>query len=147
MYIGAALALIGGIFSLFTVEAGIQASLNQTSVQLSEREYEAAASLARGLAYAAAIFGMVVGTGLWIWMALANNAGRKWARIVATVFAAIGIIGGIVSLISSAASRSLIAGSMILGILTLLVSIAALVYLWLRPSTEYYNFKSQKITY
>ena len=147
MYVGAALALIGGIFGLFTVELGIQLGLNSTDVQLSAREYEAAATIARVVAYVGVIFGIVVGTGLWIWMAMANNAGRKWARILATVFAAIGIIGGLVSLISNSANHTLVLANMIFGILTLIVSVAALVYLWLKPSTEYYNFKSQKITY
>lgn len=147
MYVGAALALIGGIFGLFTVELGIQLGLNQENLALNVREYEAVATIGRVVAYAGVIFGMVVGTGLWIWMAMANNAGRKWARIVATVFAAISIIGGLVSMIMNGANHTLILGSMIFGILTLIVSVAALVYLWLKPSTEYYNFKSQKITY
>lgn len=147
MYVGAALALISGIFGLFTVEESVRLALGQSNAPMSGSNYEAAVSLARGAAYAGVIFSIVVATGLWIWMAIANNAGKSWARIVATVFGVIGIIGNLGSMGTAAAGRTLIIGSLIFGILTLIVSIAALVYMWLKPSTEYYKFKSQKISY
>lgn len=147
MYAGAALAIVGGIFSLVTIEQGIQLGLNSSNTRLSGREYETAASVARAIAYAGVLFSIVVGTALWIWMALANNAGKNWARIVATGFAGIGIVSQLISVVSSGANHTLIVGSLIFGILTLIVSIAALTLMWLKPSSEYYKFKSQKVVY
>src|SRR5215471_14912088 len=35
---------------------------------------------------ASGIPGAIIGVGLWIWMAKANQAGKNWARITSTVF-------------------------------------------------------------
>lgn len=148
MYVGAALSLIGGIFSLFQIDQVLQLALSQAGTsELSGSSYEAAKSVAQATAYGTAIFGLVVSTALWIWMALANDGGKSWARIVATVFAAIGILGGAYSLISGFVTQMIFVNNLIFGVLTLIVSIAALVLIWLKPSTEYYKFKSQKVLY
>ncbi|WP_394940303.1 hypothetical protein [Psychromicrobium sp. YIM B11713] len=148
MFVGAALALLGGIFSLFQIDRVLDLALSQANTsELSGSSYESAKSIAQAAAYGTAIFSLVISTALWIWMALVNNAGKSWARVVATVFAGIGIIGGIYSLISGLVSKMMFWDNLIFGILTLLVSIAALVLIWLKPSTEYYKFKSQKVLY
>jgi hypothetical protein len=35
----------------------------------------------------------MLGVGLWVWMAVKNGHGRKWARVVATVFGVINVLG------------------------------------------------------
>lgn len=35
----------------------------------------------------------IVGVCLWVWMAIKNGQGRKWARVVATIFGVINLIG------------------------------------------------------
>lgn len=114
---------------------------------MSGTQYEAAKSGAQIGGYFGGIFGLVVGTGLWIWMAFANNAGKKWARVLSTVFAAFSIIGGLYTVISGLLTQTIFVSGLVLGILTSLVSVVALVFIWLKPSTEYYNFKSQKTLY
>ncbi len=57
MYVGAGLEVLGLIFNLIT----------------------------RG-STASGIPGALLGIGLWIWMAKANQAGKNWARITSTVF-------------------------------------------------------------
>ena len=43
------------------------------------------------------VIGGVIAVGLWLWMAWANGRGRRWARIVATVFFAINTLDLIAS--------------------------------------------------
>lgn len=148
MYVGAALSLIGGLFSLFQVDRAVQIALSQPSVsQLNGSNFESVKSATQAITYGSIIFALVISTGLWIWMALANSGGKSWARIVATVFAGLGILGGIYSLISNFVTKSIFVDNLIIGILSLIVSITALVLLWLKPSTEYIKFKSQKVLY
>jgi hypothetical protein len=35
----------------------------------------------------------VLGVGLWIWMAVKNGDGRRWARVLATAFGVVNLIG------------------------------------------------------
>ena len=58
MYVGAGLEVLGLIFNLITRQGST----------------------------AAGIPGTLIGIGLWIWMARANQAGKDWARITSTVF-------------------------------------------------------------
>lgn len=46
---------------------------------------------------------LVVGNGLWLFFGLKMLAGRNWARIVLTVFAALGVLGTLTSLGSATA--------------------------------------------
>jgi hypothetical protein len=48
--------------------------------------------------HASVVFSGIFDLVLWIWMALANQAGRPWARILGTVFFALAILSDIVSL-------------------------------------------------
>jgi hypothetical protein len=47
---------------------------------------------------------VVLGVGLWIWMAVKNGDGRRWARVVATAF-------GMVNLIAFAFALALVASN------------------------------------
>ncbi|MSR98584.1 hypothetical protein [Arthrobacter sp. BL-252-APC-1A] len=58
--------------------------------------------------------------------------GHNWARIVATVFAALGAFG-LINLSTAGALMTL------LTVLSILLPIVAVVMLWMKPSTEYFN--------
>ena len=79
-----------------------------------------------------------IGIALWLFMAWANGKGKSWARIVATVLAALYIV----SFLVNAASGQMTGASMVLSILTLLVAIGTLVMLWRKDSSEFYRAQS-----
>jgi hypothetical protein len=105
------------------------------------------AGLGRGGGYV----GSAVGTVLWSWMALANRAGRKPARIIATVFFGIDTLAllmlflvfhvllhlaarvgtSVSSIMGTTGSALLVGGVWLLGLTTVLL-------LWRKESSDYY---------
>ncbi len=96
--------------------------------------------LARQTAEAAALFGTVLGVvfiavyGLFVWFAW---RGYNWARIVLWVLAGLGIASGLVGVAVGSPLPFLDA----LGVFQLLLLIAAVVLLALKPSHEWYRFR------
>jgi hypothetical protein len=115
MYVGGALELVGFVLNLAAGASG------QAAVEA------------------------IIGAGLWFWMARANRQGKNWARITSTVFfgldclAFILIIALVGSVSAKAAGIVLAAGS-----IQWLIGLAAVILLWRRPSTEYFNAMSGK---
>lgn len=99
---------------------------------------QSASTSAVDAAYAVAIVSILIfgalGAALWFWMAWKNGEGRGWARIVATVFAVINLIGTLASL--GAAGTSPI--STLLGAAGLVVGLGALVLLYRPDSKRFY---------
>ena len=136
MYVGAALSLLG-LLSTFlmrdTIRDAVQKASDDAATQMTSSEIDAAVSVAIG-------FGVVIGligVALWLWMASANGKGRKWARIVATVFFALSVLSTLGSLVQHPPVLSLIISivSLVLG--------AYIIYLLYRPeSTQYYDAQS-----
>jgi hypothetical protein len=81
-----------------------------------------------------AAFIAIISLALWIWMAWANSGGRNWARIVSSVLFGIFTVYLLFSLggIATGAGK-------IVELVTWLLAIAALVLLWLRPSSAYFK--------
>jgi biotin transporter BioY len=87
------------------------------------------------------IAGAAVLGGLWLWMARKNKQGRPWARVVSTIFF------GVFTVYLSLASLALFAGgeskAAVVAVLTLMldwvIGLAALVFLWLNQSGQYYQ--------
>jgi hypothetical protein len=111
-----------------------------------------AASLNRGGLGSADALGLTIGSALgaafgillWIWMASANKAGKRWARIVTTLFFAIDTVsiaflvhelGGFKHL-AAGVGGSLLAVVLIAADWGLRLTIVAL--LWRRDSSDYY---------
>ena len=98
------------------------------------------AELTRQTAEAGALVGTVIGFvfiavyGLFVWFAW---RGRNWARIVLWVLAGLGILSGLVGLAVGSPLPFLSA----LGVFQLLLLIAAVVLLALKPSHEWYRFR------
>ncbi|MGI9093083.1 MAG: hypothetical protein ACR2FF_06520 [Mycobacteriales bacterium] len=75
----------------------------------------------------------IIFAALYIFFALKIRAGRNWARIVVTVLLVLGILGGLANAVNSNYNGAFKAFSVI----GLILNVAILVLLWLRPSNEY----------
>jgi hypothetical protein len=129
MYGGAVLSAISLIIALVTVgslrTAIHQAFPHYTASQVHNAEVAT-------IAVAVAI--QLVGIGLWIWMALANQAGKNWARMVATVLFAVNTL-----FLFLGFARPGAIGSRVLGIVIWLAGVGAVVFLWRRESSAYFQ--------
>jgi heme A synthase len=103
-------------------------------------EQGADAELTRQTAEAGALIGIVVGFvffavyGLFVWFAW---RGYNWARIVLWVLAGLGILSGLAGLAFGSPLPFLSA----LNVFQLLLLVAAVVFLALKPSSEWYRFR------
>lgn len=133
MFVGAAISAVGVLLT-FTQTDAIRESVEDSDSSLSESEVDALVNF--GIAFAVVIG--LVGVGLWIWMAVTNGQGKSWARVVATVFGVLNVLGGLISLSGPGATT--------VSLLTNLVSIvlaAVILFLLYRPeSSRYYEAKS-----
>ncbi|MFZ3453706.1 hypothetical protein [Arthrobacter sp. 7Tela_A1] len=77
------------------------------------------------------IFFAVISIAISLLVALFIRKGHNWARIVATVFAVLGLIN-----LTGAGAGGLVAVTTILGVL---LPVAAVILLWMKPSTEFFN--------
>jgi hypothetical protein len=76
----------------------------------------------------------VIGVALWLWMARKNAQGKNWARILSTVLFALATLDlfGVVS------QPKTVLG-LIFPVLTWLVGLGAVVFLWRKESTEFFK--------
>jgi len=129
MYAGAALEVISLIVAVLTISslksAIMKADPNFTATQLHNTEVAGTAAV---------VVGAVITIGLWLWMAWANGRGRSWARVVATVFFAINTLDLIASFVRVHATATVI-----VAILIWLVGLAAIVFLFRRDSSAFYQ--------
>lgn len=71
---------------------------------------------------------------LYILLVLQLRKGRNWARIVVTVLLGLGVISGL-----SSVSQPATGANKTLGVLGLVIDIAVLVLLYLKPAADYYR--------
>jgi hypothetical protein len=130
MYAGAAVSAVSLIISLATISGtkdAIKPSLTATQVnQLNT------------FIIALAVVSGVIGVALWLWMARKNGQGKSWARILSTVLFALATVDlfGVVS------QPKTVLG-LVFPVLTWLIGLGAVVFLWRRESTEF--FKPQRL--
>jgi hypothetical protein len=76
----------------------------------------------------------VIGVALWLWMARKNEQGKNWARILSTVLFGLATLDlfGVVS------QPKTVLG-LIFPVLTWLVGLGAVVFLWRKESTEFFK--------
>ncbi len=136
MYVGAVLSLLGALSTLLFRDAirdGVQKASDKAATPMTSSEIDTAVSVG----VTVAVISGLIGVALWLWMASANGKGRKWARIVATVFFVLSVLSTLSSLIQHPPVLSLV-----LGILSVLLG-AYIIYLLYRPeSTQYYDAQS-----
>jgi hypothetical protein len=130
MYVGAAASLIGIIITVLDRHA-IRTALANNNHKLTASQINTNYHAALGVA----IVGGLIGVGLWIWMAFMCKAGRSWARIVSTVFFGIETLE-----LAVGSARTGSGGAVrIYGILIWLIGLAAIIFLWQRPSSEFFK--------
>lgn len=134
MLFGAGLSVLTLIYSLTTLgdlkdEIREQAIKDDPNVSQSTID----AAYAIGISFAV-IFGLF-GALLWVWMAWKNGQGRSWARVVATVFGGLNVLGALFTF-SSGTADSLSVGSTLV---SLALAVIILVLLWKPESTRFYQ--------
>ena len=130
MYAGAAVSAVSLIVSLIIPLANVastKASIKKAHPTYTGSQVNQVFNLGIGLAI---IFG-VLGAGLWLWMARANNDGRNWARILSTVFFTIATVE-LLPALSSAGPLSLL-----FTLVLWVIGAAAVFFLWRGESTEF----------
>ena len=140
MYAGAALSALTTIIGLVTKNQ----VLDDFRVKLTEEGRTDVANLvdnASSSLNVSIIGGGIIGILLWIWMAMANGKGQKWARIVATILFAINTIGMIFTFFSSPRPHVI---SLILNVLMWLAGLAAIYFLYTKESSAFFDRASVK---
>ena len=139
IWAGGALSLIGVIITLSFSSRIKTAVINAANKSNRTATHKLTAAQIHSLGNATvlllAVFG-VIGVLLWVWMAWANNRGRPWARIVATVLFGLNTIAVVLEL--GRASVSLITVA-----LGWLIGLGAIVLLWNKQTTQYINAGKQ----
>lgn len=133
MYVGAALSVVG-IVVTWATKSQLRDQVAAASPSLTPDQVDTALTVSLGFA---SVVGLV-GVGLWVWMALANQAGKSWARVVATVLGGLGLAGALFSL------RSATGISIVLQLVSVLLAITILVLLWRPASSAYYKARSAR---
>ena len=86
------------------------------------------------------VFGLI-GTGLWVWMAVMNDKpGKNWARILATVFGGLYLAFGTLGLIGGAIGGQTTLNTAI-NVITLIIAVLA-IFMWQGSSTAWYTRRS-----
>jgi hypothetical protein len=130
MYAGAVASLIGIVIALTTLSS-IKSQIISKNPSLTTTQVNNAEHVAIGILIASGL----IGAALWLWMAQSAKAGKGWARIVSSVLFAIqtiNVLAGAAAVASGGASR-------IYSIVIWLIGLGAIIFLWQRSSTEYFN--------
>jgi hypothetical protein len=134
IYAGATIQAVAVIIEILVVRSHLQSILAKVSTTtLTPSQQHTAEAFAIGLLVVAGILGVSV----WLWMASKNNAGRKWARILSTVFFALLSLG-----MFGVFAQQVTVDSRILPVAEWLVGLIAIVLLWQRESSEFFSARS-----
>lgn len=132
MYVGAGLSAIG-LIGVLAISGRIKAAVGRALRSARTGGHSlTAAQIHAGENFYLAVFIVIllIAIGLWVWMAWANGKGKGWARVVSSVFFGLDTLWVIFS-----ASRTVT--TLVFGVLSWLVGIAALIFLWRRETSEY----------
>jgi hypothetical protein len=139
MWIGAAVTVLGSLSAFLFVDQireEVEAQALEDGQVVNETALDAAVTF--GLVFAL-VSGLLT-AGLWVWMAVMNGKGRSWARIVATVFASLGIVFGLIGLLGAGLGGAgpVTAPDVVRQIITLGLAIGTTVLLWSKQNATYY---------
>jgi hypothetical protein len=129
MYAGAALSAIDLIVGLVTI-GSLKSAIKKADPTFTSSQVHTAEV---GLVAFTVIIGLI-GIGLWIWMALANNSGKSWARIIGTVLFGLNTLFVVLSLVRPHASLGLV-----FGLVVWLAGLGAVILLWRPESSQYFT--------
>ena len=132
MYVGAAVSTVSLIISLADIGAV------KTAIKKAKPSWTAAQvnQYDRFLITVAIVSG-VIGIGLWLWMARANNQGKNWARILSTVLFCLATL----DLIGVFSQPKTVLG-LVFPLLTWLVGLGAVLLLWRPESSAFFKPRS-----
>lgn len=88
---------------------------------------------ARTAAIVGAVIGLLIFGGLWILLSVFLLRGRNWARITATVLAALGLLFGLLNLVAGNNPALLV----VLGMIEVALYLALLIFMWRSDSSQY----------
>lgn len=133
MWVGAALSLIG-LLTAFGLQDDVR---DMVADQLASQGTPISPELVEAtvtVTLAIAVVSGLLGTGLWILNAVFCGRGAGWARILATVLGGFYLVNALFSLTqpSPAVSKLLV-------VLNVAVSVGAVVFLWLKPSSDWFR--------
>ncbi len=129
MYAGAVVSALSLIVGLVTV-GSLRDSLHKAQPSLTATQLHNLQTVV----IVGSIFIGLISIGLWIWMALMNKAGKSWARIIATVLFGLDTL----FLLLGVARAGAAAGTLV-SIVTWLIGLGAVIFLWRRDSSEYFT--------
>jgi hypothetical protein len=145
MWAGGGLALVGTIMTLVLsskIKDALGKALVKDNVTLAREGRTVLTTAQIHSVQSATVVGLaaftIISAGLWAWMARANNGGRNWARIVATV-----LFGLMTILLPVLLPRGGVSLVFIFVLLEWLIGLVATVLLWLRDTTAY--VKAQRL--
>ena len=138
MLVGAGLTIVSAVVFFATTDRYAGALVEATGAG------RARVDAAVDEAEAQEIFRTVLGVGLWVWMAVKNGQGRKWARVVATVFGVINVAGfalggALVSGLDSGEVAEYLLPQLIVGVVSVALGIVILVLLHRPAASQYYE--------
>jgi hypothetical protein len=129
MYAGAVVSALSLIVGLATI-GGLRNSLHKAQPTLTPTQLHDLQTIV----VVGSIFIGLISIGLWLWMALMNKAGKSWARIVATV-----LFGLDTLFLLLGVARSGAAAGTLVSILTWLIGLGAVIYLWRKDASAYFS--------
>jgi hypothetical protein len=134
IYAGAAITALFAILAVAGFRIALQSFLARESITpLMVSQLNTYATLYEvGLS-----LGGAIGVSLWLWMAVKNRAGRRWARTFSSVLFAISTVSEIGALLLPVP----VAGK-IIPVAAWLVGLLAIVLLWQRESSDFYDQRS-----
>jgi len=128
MYAGAVVSALSLIVGLATV-GSLRSSLHKSDPSLTTSQLHNLQTVV----VVGSVFIGVISIGLWVWMALMNKAGKSWARVVSTVLFGLDTL----FLLLGVARAGAAAGTLV-SILTWLIGLGAIIYLWRKESSAYF---------
>jgi hypothetical protein len=132
-YAGAAIHASSVIIAVAAVRSRLPSILAAASTPLTpSQQHTAETYLVVGI-----VFAGIIGVLVWLWMASKNGAGRRWARVLSTVFFALLSLGMLVVI-----AEPVTVENKLLPIAEWLVGLIAIVLLWQRESSEFFLARS-----
>ena len=129
MYVGAAISAVSLIISLASI-GGTKDAIRKARPTLTATQVNQLNTFIIALA----VVSGVVGVALWLWMARKNGQGKNWARILSTILFGLATLDmfGVLS-----QPKTLL--GLVFPVLTWLIGLGAIVFLWRKESTEFFK--------
>jgi uncharacterized membrane protein (DUF2068 family) len=144
-------AVVSTLSLIFTVIGAFSLKHNMMTANAQKlQQHQITASQISNTATGLIIYTILIGLvsiGLWLWMARMNEAGRRWARITASVFFALwslytySVLGELHGGVTVTATLIV---SLILILALWVIGAATVFYLWRPASTAYFKAQSPK---